>query len=169
MIRPDRLASATRRATLLVVIVSALAIACLARPTGISALLVSPPTASVGVGDAVRLTATPPDGDFYSRAPSVAWSSSDTAVATVDATGLVTGVAPGSATIMATSGEQSGSAQIIVSPHPPGTVEDLTVAATTDSSVTLSFTEVSDGMGRPASYDVRYAAGSSSWSRSVAR
>jgi uncharacterized protein YjdB len=168
MIRPDGLPSATRRATLLVVIVSALSIACLARPTGISALLVSPPTASVGVGDAVRLTATPPDGDVYSHAPSVTWSSSDPAVATVDATGLVTGVAPGSATIMATSGEQSGSAQIIVSPHPPGTVEDLTVAATTDSSATLSFTEVSDGMGRPASYDVRYAAGSTlTWGTSA--
>jgi len=165
---PDRLPRATRRATLFVAIVSGLSIACLAHPTGTNALLVSPPTASVGVGDAVRLTATPPDGGVYSHAPSVTWSSSDIAVATVDGTGLVTGVAPGSATIIATSGEQSGSAQIIVSPHPPGTVEDLTVAATTDSSVTLGFTEVSDGMGRPASYDVRYAAGSTlTWGTSA--
>jgi len=123
-------------------------------------LLVTPPAASVGVGDAVRLTAMPQDdGSAPARAPAVTWTSSDTSVATVDATGLVTGVAPGSAIITATTGDQSGSAQIIVSAHPPGTVEDLSVVATTDSSGTLAFTEVSDGMGRPASYDVRGAPG----------
>ena len=160
MIRPGSSPITTRRAALLVATVSALTIACLESPTGTVALLVTPPAASVGVGDAVRLTAIPQDGGSVpARAPAVTWTSSDTSVATVDGTGLVTGVAPGSATITATSGGQSGRAQIIVSSHPPGTVEDLTVAATTDSSVTLGFTEVSDGMGRPASYDVRYAAG----------
>ena len=45
----------------------------------------------------------------------------------------------------------------------PGTVTDLAVAGTTDSSATLSFTEVSDGAGQPASYDIRYTAGTISW------
>jgi Big-like domain-containing protein len=44
-------------------------------------------------------------------------------------------------------------------PTIPGTVSDLAIAALTDSSVTLTFTEVSDGTGQPAKYDVRYAAG----------
>src|SRR6266567_2231753 len=154
MIRPKRFRCAAPRAALLVATL-ALAIACLASPTGMGTLLVTPPAASVGVGDAVRLTAMPQDdGSAPARAPAVTWTSSDTSVATVDATGLVTGVAPGSAIITATTGDQSGSAQIIVSAHPPGTVEDLSVVATTDSSGTLAFTEVSDGMGRPASYDV---------------
>ncbi|HYL72355.1 MAG TPA: fibronectin type III domain-containing protein, partial [Candidatus Dormibacteraeota bacterium] len=48
-------------------------------------------------------------------------------------------------------------------PPPPGTVSNLAVAGVTDSSVTLSFTEVTDGSGQPASYDVRYAVGSLSW------
>src|SRR5205807_5501034 len=39
----------------------------------------------------------------------------------------------------------------------PAGVTDLTVAATTDTSATLSFTEVDDGVGGPASYDIRLA------------
>ena len=45
----------------------------------------------------------------------------------------------------------------------PGAVSDLAVGATTEISVTLSFTQVDDGMGQPAQYEVRYAAGSMSW------
>jgi hypothetical protein len=45
----------------------------------------------------------------------------------------------------------------------PGTVADLAVTGVTDASVTLSFTEVTGGIGLPASYDVRYAAGPLSW------
>jgi hypothetical protein len=37
------------------------------------------------------------------------------------------------------------------------------VAGVTDSSLTLSFTEVNDGTGQPASYDIRYAVGAISW------
>src|SRR5207245_2248968 len=56
-------------------------------------------------------------------------------------------------------------------PSAPGTVTDLTVASATDTSVTLSFTQVSDGAGSPAQYDVRYAAGAIGWgaASSVAR
>src|SRR3954471_8648245 len=45
----------------------------------------------------------------------------------------------------------------------PGTVADLAVAGATDSSVTLSFIEVNDGNGSPASYAVRFAVGSIAW------
>lgn len=38
----------------------------------------------------------------------------------------------------------------------PGTVTDLQVVSTTDSSASLSFTEVDDGTGNPADYDIRY-------------
>jgi uncharacterized protein YjdB len=46
----------------------------------------------------------------------------------------------------------------------PGAVSDLAVGATTEVSVMLSFTQVDDGMGQPARYDVRYSVGSMSWS-----
>src|SRR5439155_244234 len=76
--------------------------------------------------------------------------------------GLVTGLAAGSAVITAMSEGKSGTATLtVVAPPPPpgapGAVTDLAVAGATDTSVTLSFTEVSDGAGQPASYDVRFA------------
>jgi uncharacterized protein YjdB len=56
----------------------------------------------------------------------------------------------------------SGSSGPLVAGH-PGAVSDLAVQATTEISVTLSFTQVDDGMGQPAQYEVRYSAGSMSW------
>ena len=47
--------------------------------------------------------------------------------------------------------------------NPPGAVSDLAVVATTDVSATLSFTQVNDGLGQPAHYDVRYSLGPMSW------
>ena len=45
----------------------------------------------------------------------------------------------------------------------PGQVTDLAVTPTSDSSVTLTFTEVTDGAGQPANYDVRDSTGTFSW------
>jgi uncharacterized protein YjdB len=151
-------------------------LACLAQapsaPTESGPLIVTPRTANVAVGDTITLRVGGVSSDARAPGPALAvtWASSDTTVATVAATGLVTGVAPGAATITAAMGDQSGSAQIIVKPPPtPGTVDDLAATDTTDSSVTLAFTEVSDGTGRPAQYDVRYAAGSTlTWGANAA-
>src|SRR6185503_17791650 len=60
----------------------------------------------------------------------------------------------------------SDSSGPLVAEH-PGAVSDLTAGATTEVSVTLSFTQVDDGMGQPAHYDMRYSAGSMSWSSGV--
>src|ERR1051326_5655028 len=58
----------------------------------------------------------------------------------------------------------SGTARTPVPSGPPGTVTDLAVAGKTDTSITLRFTEVNDGSGQPASYDIRSVAGSTlSW------
>jgi hypothetical protein len=45
----------------------------------------------------------------------------------------------------------------------PGTVNDLATGAVTDASVALSFTQVDDGTGSPAKYDVRYAPSPIMW------
>ena len=45
----------------------------------------------------------------------------------------------------------------------PGSVSDLAVGTTTEISAQLSFTQVDDGLGQPAKYDVRYSVGSMSW------
>jgi uncharacterized protein YjdB len=45
----------------------------------------------------------------------------------------------------------------------PGTVHDLTLPALTDTSATVTFTEVGDGTSEPASYELRYAANTIDW------
>ena len=59
-----------------------------------------PETATVTVGDTTTLTATVTPSNTTDQ---VAWTSSDPSVATVDANGVVTGVAKGTATITATA------------------------------------------------------------------
>jgi len=140
----------------------------------VASVTVSPASASVQTGLTVQLTATPKDANGTALSGRVVnWTTSDAGVATVSGSGLVTGVAAGSATIRATSEGQSGTASVTVTaapppppppPGPPGTVGDLRVASVTDSSVTLAFTEVTDGTGAPAKYDIRWAAGTLSWS-----
>jgi hypothetical protein len=49
----------------------------------------------------------------------------------------------------------------------PGTVVNLAVGATTDATVTLSFTQVDNGVGQPANYDIRYAVAPMSWASAV--
>ncbi|HMG70681.1 MAG TPA: fibronectin type III domain-containing protein, partial [Gemmatimonadaceae bacterium] len=45
----------------------------------------------------------------------------------------------------------------------PGTVTDLQASVNGSTSVTLSFTQVDDGTGQPAKYNVRYAVAPISW------
>lgn len=49
----------------------------------------------------------------------------------------------------------------------PGVVHDLVVSGTTEASATLVFTQVGDGAGRAASYEVRYSAGSTDWTTAI--
>jgi acid phosphatase len=81
---------------------------------------VTPASATVTTGSTVQLTATPKDANGNPlTGRTVTWSSSNTSVATVNGSGLVSGVAAGSATITATSEGQSGTSAITVTP--PGT------------------------------------------------
>ena len=87
----------------------------------VGSVSVSPATASLQVNGAVQLVATPKDANgtpLSGRA--VSWSSSNTSVATVSSSGVVTGAAAGAATITATSEGQSGSATVTVQAPQPG-------------------------------------------------
>jgi len=133
-------------------------------------------SSSISVGQTTQATATLQDRRGNQIQRSVSWSSSNTSVATVSGSGLVTGVAAGSSDIRATSQGKVGSATVTVTgdsapppppPPPPttnpGTVTDLTVSAVDSIGVTLTFTQVNDGTGQPAKYDVRYAVAPISW------
>ncbi|HET7789908.1 MAG TPA: Ig-like domain-containing protein [Gemmatimonadales bacterium] len=132
----------------------------------VASVAVTPAASSVTAGSSTQFTATLKDsaGNVLSG-QAVAWTSTNTAVATVDGNGLATGVAAGSDSIRATAGGVTGAAALAVTApaSDPGTVTTLAATGSTDTSVTLRLTEVDDGTGHPASYNVRFAAGAISW------
>ena len=97
------------------------------KPTKVT---VSPSSASVPVGSHVDLSATVVDKNGNKKGTGVSWSSSDTSLAVVSDTGVVTGRRTGTVTITADAGPASGSASIDVTPGTgstgTGTVADVT-------------------------------------------
>ncbi|MFL5500183.1 MAG: Ig domain-containing protein [Gemmatimonadaceae bacterium] len=123
-------------------------------PPVVTTVTVAPATASINVAGTVALTATVKDADGnVMSGQSITWSTSNGAAATVSSSGVVTGVAAGSATITASCAGKSGTASIAVtaSPPPPPVVTTVTVAPSTASinvaaTVNLSAT-VKDAQG----------------------
>ncbi|MBT8402968.1 MAG: Ig-like domain-containing protein, partial [Gemmatimonadetes bacterium] len=92
-------------------------------PSTPQSVLVSPSTVSLGVGESRSLSTVVLDQSGAAMGGvSLTWSSTNPAVATVDAAGTVWGVGPGTASIHATAGGVTGSSSISVaqSAPPPG-------------------------------------------------
>jgi len=83
-----------------------------------TAVIVTPATAQLsGVGATVQLSAQVLDQNGRTMASAaVTWSSGSAAIATVDASGLVTALGQGTATITAMAGQASGTSEITVTP-----------------------------------------------------
>lgn len=116
-------------------------------PAAVAAVAVTVPSGTLLVGGTVRASALARDASGNTlEGRAIAWSVSPEAVARVDGTGLVTGVAPGQATITATSEGRSGTAGITVALVPVATIvitpspasvtvgQTLTLGATTRDS-----------------------------------
>lgn len=95
-------------------------------PQLVASVEITPSPATVAVGGTMQLTAVTKASDgtvLTGRA--IAWTTSSEAVATVNGTGQVTGVAAGAVTITATNEEASGAAALSVTaaapPPPPPT------------------------------------------------
>jgi len=87
----------------------------------VASVTVTPASAALLTGQTIQLTATPKDaGGNALSGRVVAWATSNGSVATVTTSGLVIGVAAGSATITATSESKSGSALVTVVVPTPG-------------------------------------------------
>src|SRR5213078_1107518 len=114
---------------------------------------VTPPSASVQAGQTVQLTATPRDaGGNPLSGRTVTWSSSNTAVATVSNSGLVSGVTPGSITISATSEGKSGTSAVTVTNVPVATVDVTPPSASVQAGQTVQLTATpKDANGAPLS------------------
>jgi uncharacterized protein YjdB len=104
-------------------------------PPVVTTVTVAPSTASIVVGATTSLAATVRDAQGnVMTGQTVTWSSDNAAAATVNANGVVTGVAAGSATITATCAGKSGTAGVTVTATPP-VVTTVTVAPSTASVV----------------------------------
>jgi uncharacterized protein YjdB len=92
------------------------------KPVPVASVTVAPASSTILVGRAQQLTATVLPQDAANRA--VTWSSSNTAVVTVDANGKVVGKAPGTATITVRTldGGKSATATVTVKPVPVASV-----------------------------------------------
>ena len=83
----------------------------------VASVVVSPSAETIAFGSTLQLTAEAFDENGHAVAGAeFLWESSDVAVATVDALGLVRGVAEGTATIRASAGSAQGTAEIMVGP-----------------------------------------------------
>lgn len=97
----------------------------------------------------------------------VSWTSSDNAIATVSASGTIAAVAPGSATITATSEGRSGSAQLTVTPAPVASITISVDSARVPVRQTLQLTatvrDAAGGVltGRPVTWSVSNTASGS--------
>ena len=100
-------------------------------------------TMTVGEDD-VRLVATVKPDDASD--PTVTWTSSKTAVATVDASGKVHAVSQGEATITATAGDKTATCKVTVKPAPVNLVTNITLPETLTCGVSYSTTYLSDNI-----------------------
>jgi hypothetical protein len=147
----------------------------------VAAIQVQLASSSIQVGRTTQATVTMQDRRGRTIDRPVSWTSSDATIATVSGSGLVTGVAPGSANIIARNGSVTGSAQLTITPSdsapppppppppPPGGTllfqedfENTSIASRgwyDNTNVLLSTTEHIAGSNSSAQY--RFLAGAS--------
>jgi uncharacterized protein YjdB len=118
-------------------------------PQGVASVRVSPTSAAIQVGQRMHLVAEPLDGNGnLLDGRTVTWSSADEGIATVDNTGVVTGVSTGATTISATSEGKTGTSGIAVGAPVAASiaVDPTSVSITTGQTSQLTAT-VKDANG----------------------
>jgi hypothetical protein len=120
------------------------------------AITVTPTSATLdAVGETQQLTAVVTDQDGATiSSPSVTWTSSNAAIATVTNTGLVSAAGNGSATITATAGSVNATAEVTVTQTPTQVVKaagDQQTANIGQTVTTPLTVQVNDATGHPVS------------------
>src|SRR5690606_36202002 len=99
---------------------------------GVASITVALASTSITVGQQTTATATARDAQgAVVQGATVSWSSSNSSIASVTQSGQVSGVAPGSTNIVATSGSITGQAGLQVAPVPAIEIGDLSLITTT--------------------------------------
>ena len=114
--------------------------------TPVVSVAVTPATGQLTVGGApLQLSAVPRDpagGALTGR--TVQWSSANPTIASVSSTGIVTALAAGTASILATSEGVSGTATITVAPDPCTVVRPIAVGETISNSLSANDCRIVD-------------------------
>ncbi|MCL5316735.1 MAG: Ig-like domain-containing protein [Thaumarchaeota archaeon] len=126
----------------------------------LTTITVTPATASLTVGGTQTFTAAAKDQNGNPMSVTITWSSSNTAVGTINSAGVFTALAAGSATVSATSGTVSGTASVTVT-NPPPVLTTITVTPSTASLTvggTQTFTATAkDQYGNPFTTTVTWS------------
>jgi hypothetical protein len=117
---------------------------------------------TVTIGESVTFTASAADAEDGDLTAAIVWSSDiDGALgsgASVAATLTLGSHVVEARVVDADGAADTASIVVTVDVVRPETVTDVTVVAVTGSSATITWTEVLDGFGSPAEYEVRFAA-----------
>ncbi|HYX52978.1 MAG TPA: Ig-like domain-containing protein [Candidatus Limnocylindrales bacterium] len=138
-------------------------------PITLTSLQVTPGTIAIGTGAKQQFTALGKFSDNSTKdmTASVAWSSSDSAIASIDGTGLATGVVSGSVTVTAKSGTIQGTAGLSVTVAAANltTISITPAASSIPVNTTQQFTATgtySDGSSRDLSALVTWGSSATS-------
>jgi uncharacterized protein YjdB len=134
-------------------------------PPALDSIAVTPsaPSIAAGTTQQFKATGTYSDGSTQDITSSVAWTSSNTAAATVNSGGLATGVAFGSSQITATSGTISGSSTLAVTPAVLQTITVTPAIPSLAAGMTQQFTATgtySDGSTQNLTTSVTWSSSS---------
>ncbi len=112
-------------------------------PPPASSVEVTPASATVLVGGTQQFTGVAFDASHQPIVnATISWSSSNSSIATVSASGLATGVAPGDVMIIASADGKADTAQVHVDPPPASSVEVTPASASIIVGATQQFTGV---------------------------
>jgi uncharacterized protein YjdB len=123
-------------------------------PIPVATVSVSPSTSSLQVGGTVQLSAVTRDANNnVLTGRSITWSSSNNGISTVSASGFITAIAAGTATITALSETKNGTAAITVSAPAPVPVATVSVSPAS-STLQIGGTVQLSGVTRDASNNI---------------
>ncbi len=114
-------------------------------PQILTTITVSPSSASVGIGSTTQLTATCKDQNGNTMTcPTLTWTSNDSSIASVNSSGLVTGIITGTTNVTTSSGSITSNVSMITVTEPPIlttiTVSPASVSINTNTSTQLTTT-----------------------------
>jgi uncharacterized protein YjdB len=108
-------------------------------PPVLTTITLSPQTPSVTLGNTQQFTATTFDQFGSPMTATIAWSSGNTSVGTIDSTGLLTSIAAGTTTITAASGAVNNSTTATVTLQIDTVAPTTTATAVNSSNASYSF------------------------------